>query len=106
MAVKDVYAAKIPLGHANWVKSHKVEAEEKLNSFRHSVDANQVILPKTIIENLREIDSYMHELLWSEEGQKPSEYVAEINKQLASLSTEANSCFKKRTHAIDIHFRT
>ena len=105
MAVKEVYAAKIPLGHENWIKSYNVEAEEKLNSFRHSVDANQVILPKTIIEKLREIDSYMYELLWSED-QKPSEYVAEINKRLATLSTEANLCFKKRTHAIDIHFRT
>lgn len=105
MAVKEVYALKIPKGHANWIKSHKEEAEEKLNLFRRLVDATQVVLPKTIIGKLREIDSYMYELLWSED-QTPSEYVAEINGQLATLSTEANKCFRKRTHAIDLHFRT
>jgi len=105
MALKDVYASKVPMGYENWINAYKEEAEEKLNSFRRLVDASQVILPKTIVEKLREIDSYMHASLCNKD-QKPSEYVAEINKLLAKLSTEANSHLKKRTHAIDLYFRT
>lgn len=105
LAVKDVYSLKIQMGHESWAKSHKKEAEEKLNSFRRLVDSSQVVLPKTIIGKLRDIDSYMYELLWSEK-QKPSEYVTAINDRLDTLSDEANKYLKKRTHAIELHFRT
>lgn len=105
IAVKDIYAAKVPKGHEPWLKEYKEEAQQKLNQFRHLVDANQVVLPKPIIDKLREIDSYMNSLLDSD-SQKPAQYVDDINTRLVALSVEANKCFQKRTHAINLSFRT
>lgn len=103
--VRDVYARKAQEGHEAWIKNHKDDAQNKLDSFRRLVDAKQVVLPPKIIEKLRDIDSYLFSLL-SIEDQNPSEYQEDINRRLKTLSNEVNESFKKRTHAIDLHFRT
>jgi hypothetical protein len=103
--VKEIYGAKIPLGHNNWVTKHGDEAEEKLNVFRRTIDESQIILSKEIVSEFRELDTYLFTLL-HEDDQTPSNYIKQINSILEKISIEINKHMNKRVYQIDLHLRT
>lgn len=105
LPVKGIYAEKITLGHENWVKPRKSQALTALNDFRGRIDENQVILPEEVVRILREIDTYLFEVLDTDD-QAPSIYVCRLNSHLATLSDVVNEAFAKRTHSIELKLRT
>jgi len=102
---KNTYSHKVTMGHAKWLERYKEEAQKDINNFRSEVDANQIVLPHEIIEALRNIDAYMLGVL-DMDYQKPSEYVDEIERLLCLLSDKTNSALSKRTHKVNLKFRT
>lgn len=103
--VKNIFGSKISLGHAKWVVHHHDEAREKLDAFRRAIDESQIVLGQEIISGFRELDTYLFVLL-SDEDQKPSQYVAEINAILEKLSKVINENMDKRAYKVDLHLRT
>jgi len=103
--VKNVYGAKVSMGHENWINSHREDALNKLNAFRRDIDESQIVLSKDIVSEFRELDSYLFTLL-DEEEQKPSEYVKELNVILKRVSKSINENMNKRVYKIDLHLRT
>lgn len=102
---KNTYACKVPMGHAKWLKEYKDKAQNDIDAFREEIDKNQIILPCEIVEVLREIDIYLFNLL-SLDDQKSSDYKKDIDKLLNDLSEKTNAVLGKRTHAINLKFRT
>lgn len=103
--VKNIFGSKIPLGHAKWVAQNHDEALDKLNAFRRAIDESQIVLGQEIISGFRELDTYLFVLL-SDEDQKPSQYVSEINAILEKLSKVINENMDKRAYRVDLHLRT
>lgn len=103
--VKNIYARKIPLGHTDWIAQNRDEVLEKLNTFRKAIDESQIVLSQEIISGFRELDTYLFTHL-DDEGQKPSQYVSDLNEILDQLSKVINQNMYKRVYKIDLHLRT
>lgn len=103
--VKKVFAKKISFGHQKWLEKYQVVAQKELDTFRDKIDQNQIVLPMEIIDELREIDLYLNNVLYRE-AQMPSEFVSELETHLNSLSKITNKMLSKRTHLIHLKFRT
>jgi hypothetical protein len=102
---KNTYVHKVEMGHAKWLKEYKNEAQKDIDAFREEIDKNQIILPCEIVEALREIDIYLFNVL-ALDDQKSSDYIKDIDKLLNDLSEKTNAVLGKRTHAINLKFRT
>lgn len=105
LPVRTIYARKLPRGHENWLKEKQLEAKAELDKFRAAIDERQVVLPKQVISALRDIDMYLFRVLNMSE-QSASVYQNELDALLVNLSAAASSTFAKRTHEIDLEFRT
>ena len=103
--VKNIFGNKISLGHAKWVEQNHDEALQKLNEFRSAIDKSQIVLSQEIVSGFRELDTYLYVLL-SEEDQKPSQYVSELNVILEKVSKVINRNMDKRIYKIDLNLRT
>lgn len=103
--VKNIFGRKIPLGHAKWIAQNHDEALNKLDAFRRAIDESQIVLGQEIISGFRELDTYLFVLL-SDEDQKPSQYVSEINAILEKLSKVINENMDKRAYRVDLYLRT
>ena len=103
--VKEVYASKVTLGHKQWIISYKTEALHKLDLFRKNLDESQIFLNKEIISEFRKMDVYLFKLL-SEESQKPSEFVNELNVFLEIISKTINLHMNERLQKIQLYLRT
>uniref|UniRef100_UPI0040565975 hypothetical protein n=1 Tax=Candidatus Electronema sp. TaxID=2698783 RepID=UPI0040565975 len=102
---KNTYVHKFEMGHAKWLKEYRNEAQKDIDAFREEIDKNQIILPCEIVEVLREIDIYLFDVLGLDD-QKFSDYKKDIDKLLNNLSEKTNAVLGKRTHAINLKFRT
>lgn len=103
--VKNTFVKKISLGHEKWLAKYQDTAQKELDAFRNKIDQNQIILPREIIDELREIDLYLYEVLYLE-VQKPSDFTNKLKSHLNSLSRITNEMLSKRTHSINLKFRT
>ncbi len=99
--VKLIYARKISLGHKKWIEKYKDEATDTVNKFRNSIDRAQVILDAPVVEALRNIDGYLHSLLF-DDNQKPSDYAKEINNLTDRLEKAVEKSMRKKTHKITL----
>lgn len=103
--VKNIFGKKISLGHSKWVEQDSDEAREKLDAFRRAIDESQIVLGQEIISGFRELDVYLYVLMTDEE-QKPSQYISELNEILNKLSKVINKNMDKRVHKVDLNLRT
>lgn len=101
LKVKTIYGQKIPLGHDNWLRTHKENSLNLLIEYRQVIDENQVILDHCITDEFRNLEYYMYNLL-SLDDQAPSDYIDELNQRLSVLSDVINKSMGKRTHTVKL----
>lgn len=105
LPLRTTFASRITIGHRIWLKKFKETAEKGLEEFRTQIDQNQVILPRVVIMALRDIDAYLFDVL-SQEDLKTSDYDVALKEYLKRLTEVVNDSFAKRSHAINLEFRT
>lgn len=105
LPLRTTFAARISLGHEAWLTKYKDGVEKELGEFRAKIDQSQVILPKSVIEALRDLEIYLFDAS-SRDELKSSDYDATLKKHLKKLTVVINNSFSKRTQAIDLEFRT
>jgi hypothetical protein len=104
LKVKAIYGQKIPLGHDNWLRTHKEDSLNSLIEYRQIIDENQVILDHCITDGFLNLEYYMYNLL-SIDDQVPSDYIGELNQRLSSLSDAINKSMGKRTHTVRLKLK-
>lgn len=105
MKARDTYSHMASMKYKDWLEKHKDNATVDINAFRAEIDKHQIVLPHEIVDALRDIDTYMHGLLFLED-KTTGQYKKEIDDYLATLTEKSNSVLTKRTHSINLKFRT
>ena len=103
ISVRDIFAAKIPLGHTKWAAERGAEAKAALNRFRCEVDRSQVVLDGGVTLVLRRIDTYLYQRL-CEDDQKPSDYAREFGALVKKLEAVVNDSMRRSTHRVSLSF--
>ena len=104
LKVKTIYGQKIPLGHDNWLRTHREDSLNSLIEYRQVIDENQVILDHCITDEFLNLEYYMYNLL-SIDDQVPSDYIGELNQRLSVLSDAINESMGKRTHTVRLKLK-
>ncbi len=77
-------AASIHVDFATWREKHRKEAVEELELFRSRIEEAQVVLDHSVIDALRQMDSFFYQHL--PEDWKPGEYARGLTHAVMRLN--------------------
>jgi hypothetical protein len=99
--MKGYFAFRQQLGFPKWHMEYREKAIVAIHEFRRAIDNSQIVLPASVFESFREIDSAYY-LFLDDEKQNWSELAQKVNLICQRMIPAINRTLRCRTHKVSL----